>query len=52
MLEQSKPTINHPSIKSIPYVVVRLANGQLALRHPDEVGKVPGVPIPGHPKAG
>lgn len=39
------PVADVPGLGAIPVVAVRLPNGQVALRHPDELQKLP-APAP------
>ena len=40
MAEEAKTgTVKVPGLKPVPYVVVKLADGKTALRHPDELKK-------------
>jgi len=42
MPESPITSLRRPGVKPIPYVVVKLPNGKLVLRHPDELEAVPG----------
>ena len=37
MADTSKPVLNPPGLKPVPYVIIKRADGTLALRHPDEL---------------
>jgi len=47
-MPESKPSVlTRPGLEHVPYVVLRRADGSLALRHPDEITPVPGQsPVP------
>lgn len=40
MAESNKSTLPVPGLKPVPYVVIKRADGSLALRHPDELKPV------------
>lgn len=41
MPESKIGAVKVPGVTSIPYVVVKLPDGKLVLRHPDELEKLP-----------
>jgi len=49
MAESPTKTLRIPGLKPIPYVVVKLATGQVVIRHPDEVQPLPGSASPPMP---
>lgn len=46
MANLTEALLNRPGVQHVPYVVVKRADGSLALRHPDEVKPVPGQTAP------
>lgn len=37
----TQPVISIPGMVGVPWVAIKLPNGQIALRHPDELQKIP-----------
>lgn len=39
-----QPIVSIPGLQAVPVVAVRLPNGEIALRHPSELAKLPVIP--------
>lgn len=40
----TQPIVSLPGLQAVPVVAIRLPNGEIALRHPSELQKVPATP--------
>lgn len=37
----TQPVVNIPGLQPVPYVAIKLPSGEIALRHPSELQKLP-----------